>query len=104
MRNGFPKDFLWGGAMASSQAEGGWNKGGKGLDTQDLRYFDPAWTAQERAKKENRRMNNAKFQTALADLRDEEHYPFRHGIDFYGRWKEDLKLFQELGPDLSQWG
>ena len=54
MRNGFPKDFLWGGAMASSQAEGGWNKGGKGLDTQDLRYFDPAWTAQERAKKENR--------------------------------------------------
>ena len=45
MRNGFPKDFLWGGAMASSQAEGGWNKGGKGLDTQDLRYFDPDWTA-----------------------------------------------------------
>lgn len=37
---GFPEGFLWGGAMASSQAEGGWNEGGKGLDTQDLRYFE----------------------------------------------------------------
>ena len=25
-----PKDFLWGGAVAAHQVEGGWNKGGKG--------------------------------------------------------------------------
>ena len=37
MRQGFPKDFLWGGATAASQVEGGWNEGGKGLDTQDCR-------------------------------------------------------------------
>ncbi len=96
MRTGFPEGFLWGGAMASSQAEGGWNQGGKGLDTQDLRYFDPNWTAEERKLKTNRRMNDAKFQAALA-TDDEEHYPFRHGIDFYNRWEEDLDLFQELG-------
>lgn len=83
--------------MASSQAEGGWNKGGKGLDTQDLRYFDPSWTAEERAMKKNRRMNTARFQAALADLENEENYPFRHGIDFYGRWREDLELFQQMG-------
>ena len=41
MKTGFPKGFLWGGAMASSQAEGAFLQDGKGLDTQDLRYFDP---------------------------------------------------------------
>lgn len=25
----FPKDFLWGGAVAANQYEGGWNAGGK---------------------------------------------------------------------------
>ena len=25
----FPKDFLWGGAVAAHQLEGGWDKGGK---------------------------------------------------------------------------
>lgn len=24
-----PKDFLWGGALAAHQFEGGWNEGGK---------------------------------------------------------------------------
>ena len=26
----FPKDFLWGGATAANQYEGGWNEGGRG--------------------------------------------------------------------------
>ncbi|MDO4538191.1 MAG: family 1 glycosylhydrolase, partial [Coriobacteriales bacterium] len=26
----FPKGFLWGGATAANQYEGGWNAGGKG--------------------------------------------------------------------------
>jgi len=26
----FPKSFLWGGATAANQFEGGWNEGGKG--------------------------------------------------------------------------
>ena len=88
MKTGFPKDFLWGGAMASSQAEGAFLQDGKGLDTQDLRYFDPNWTKEERTQKSNRRMNDEKFKAALADLEDLEHYPFRHGIDFYNRWQE----------------
>lgn len=41
MKTGFPKDFLWGGAMAAPQADGAFLQDGKGLDTQDLRYFDP---------------------------------------------------------------
>ena len=27
----FPENFLWGGAVAAHQVEGGWNKGGKGV-------------------------------------------------------------------------
>ena len=31
--NKFPKDFLWGGALAANQCEGGYKEGGKGLTT-----------------------------------------------------------------------
>ena len=112
MRNGFPEGFLWGGAMAASQADGAYDQGGKGLDTQDLRYFDPSWSKEERAKKSNRRMNDAKFQAALT-TDDTEHYPFRHGIDFYNRWArgsgalrrdgpQGAAHLHQLGPHLSQ--
>lgn len=96
MRTGFPKDFLWGGAICASQAEGAYNEGGKGLDTQDLRYFDASWTKEERAMQKNRRINHDKFVKALTD-HDDEHYPFRWGIDFYHKYKEDIELFEELG-------
>ncbi|MNH72242.1 Aryl-phospho-beta-D-glucosidase BglH [compost metagenome] len=32
----FPQDFLWGGALAANQAEGGRREGGKGLTTVDM--------------------------------------------------------------------
>ena len=31
-----PKDFLWGGAFAAHQFEGGWNEGGKGPSVVDV--------------------------------------------------------------------
>ena len=31
----FPKDFLWGGAVAGNQYEGGYQSGGRGLATLD---------------------------------------------------------------------
>ena len=30
------EDFLWGGAVAAHQVEGGWNKGGKGVSIADV--------------------------------------------------------------------
>ena len=33
---GFPKDFLWGGAIAANQAEGAWNVDGKGPSMADI--------------------------------------------------------------------
>ena len=32
----FPKDFLWGGAVAAHQCEGAWNADGKGVCVQDI--------------------------------------------------------------------
>ena len=34
--SGFKKDFLWGGAVAAHQLEGGWNEGGKGISIADV--------------------------------------------------------------------
>lgn len=91
----FPKNFLWGGAISCSQAEGGFNEDGKGIDTQDLRYFNFHWNKNERKQFKNRRMYKAKFEKALIDTNDKM-YPFRRGIDFYHHWKEDIDLLAEL--------
>ena len=32
----FPKNFLWGGATAANQYEGGYNEGGRGLAISDM--------------------------------------------------------------------
>ena len=31
----FPEGFLWGGAVAANQYEGGWKEGGKGITVSD---------------------------------------------------------------------
>jgi 6-phospho-beta-glucosidase len=31
-----PKTFLWGGAVAAHQVEGGWDQGGKGISIADV--------------------------------------------------------------------
>ena len=35
-KNRFPDNFLWGGATADFQFEGGFNEGGRGLNSQDF--------------------------------------------------------------------
>lgn len=37
----FPKDFLWGGAIAANQVEGAWNVDGKGMSVADVAKFKP---------------------------------------------------------------
>lgn len=34
----FPEGFLWGGATAANQIEGGFNEGNKGLSVPDVRF------------------------------------------------------------------
>ena len=96
MSKGFSDDFLWGGAIAAAQADGGFRDGGKGISTQDLRYFDTAWSKEKRTEMRNVNMTTEIFNNALNDV-DNTHYPFRWGIDFYHTYKDDLRLMKELG-------
>ena len=99
MRKGFADNFLWGGAIAASQADGAWQEGGKGIDTQDLRYFDTRWDKEKRTQNRNTNMTSEMFEEAVC-TEDDTHYPFRFGIDFYHRYREDLALMEEMGMKI----
>lgn len=89
---GFPEDFLWGGAIAANQAEGAWDKDGKGWSVADINKFEPDIPLD---KKYNEEISTAYVREAMAD--EKGIYPKRKAIDFYHTYKEDLKLMKELG-------
>lgn len=77
----FRSDFLWGGATAANQFEGGWNEGGKGLSVPDVM--------------------SGGTKTAPRHITDgilpEYHYPSHEAVDFYHHYKEDIALYGEMG-------
>lgn len=92
--NGFREDFLWGGAIAANQAEGGFNEGGKGLSVGDV-YAHKA-TLDRQDLFSARHMDSEKIKQAIAE-KGTKNYPKRYGIDFYHQYKEDIALFAEMG-------
>ena len=93
----FPEGFLWGGATAANQCEGGWNEGGKGLSASDVYPFRDPKTAEELLDiHSNCDVTDDIIKQALA-TDDTSLYPKRHGADFYHRYKEDIALYAELG-------
>ena len=91
-RNGFPKDFLWGGAIAANQAEGAWEVDGKGASQADIEILP-----EEYSRKEVVGFSHTKeeIDAALAD--QVGYYPRRHAIDFYHSFEADLGLMKEMG-------
>ena len=77
----FPKGFLWGGAVAAHQFEGGWQAGGKGVSIADV------MTAGDNETK--RRITDG--------VQSGENYPNHDAIDYYHRYHEDDQLFADLG-------
>lgn len=82
---GFPKNFLWGGATAANQCEGGYAEGGRGLANVDVIPH-----------------GKDRFPVMLGKMKmlslDEEHYyPALNGIDFYHHYKEDIAMFAKMG-------
>lgn len=73
----FPDNFLWGGAIAANQVEGGYNLDGKGLSTSDLL---PKGILSPHQSPQNK-------QGGIKDT----------AIDFYHRYPEDIALFNEMG-------
>ncbi|HAB0008186.1 TPA_asm: beta-glucosidase [Listeria monocytogenes] len=91
--NEFPKDFLFGGAIAACQAEGAFDMDGRGLSSSDLHRYNPE-TNTSQIKYE---CGGTKSQV-LERLNDKNGYfPKRYGIDFYHTYKADLALLAELG-------
>ncbi|MBA8815087.1 6-phospho-beta-glucosidase [Microbacterium halimionae] len=72
----FPKNFLWGGATAANQIEGGYLDGGKGLSIQDVMPNGIATAPTEAPTADNLK---------------------QVAIDFYHRYAEDIALFAEMG-------
>ncbi|MGO0077165.1 glycoside hydrolase family 1 protein [Streptococcus suis] len=90
----FPKGFLWGGATAANQYEGGWNLGGRGPATSDT-YIAVDPDKRKDMSHFGKPVSRADVEFALAD--QEGLYPKRWGSDFYHRYKEDIALFAEMG-------
>ena len=80
-----PENFLWGGATAANQCEGGYLEGGKGPGTVDV----IPWGADRRAV-----MLGTKD---YRELSKDAYYPSHEAIDMYHHWKEDIALMAEMG-------
>ena len=72
----FPEGFLWGGAVAANQYEGGYDADGKGLSIQDVMPRGILSPPTEEPTPDNLKLV---------------------GIDFYHRYAEDIALFAEMG-------
>ena len=93
----FSKDFLWGGATAANQVEGGFNEGGKGLSVSDVALFKNFQCLEQLMDvHENCDITDEMIEKAI-NTDDDSLYPKRHAVDFYHHYKEDIKLFAEMG-------
>ncbi len=77
----FPDNFLWGGATAANQIEGGYLEGGKGDCISDHLTGG--------SKDVKRRFTPV--------IEKDAFYPSREGVDFYHHYKEDIKYCGEMG-------
>ena len=80
-----PETFLWGGATAANQCEGAYNEGGRGLSTVDVIPFGPD------------RFPVMRGEMKMLDCDADHTYPAHQAIDMYHHYKEDIKLFAEMG-------
>lgn len=75
------KNFLWGGALAAHQFEGGWDAGGKGPSVIDVMTAGAHGVPRE----------------ITETIEEDKFYPNHEAIDFYHNYKEDIALFAEMG-------
>ena len=75
------KDFLWGGALAAHQFEGGWDQAGKGPSVVDIMTAGAHGVPREMTQ----------------TIEENKFYPNHEAIDFYHRYKEDIAMFAEMG-------
>ena len=77
----FPKGFLWGGATAANQFEGGWDMDGKGPSVPD--HIRGGTVSAPRLWDKQ--------------IDPEIYYPSHEATDFYHHYEEDIALYGEMG-------
>lgn len=102
-----PKGFLWGGATADFQYEGGFDEGGRGLLSHDYETGG----SQENPRHHTMQMPdgsiiNPRSSFFYADpvpkeaqpvFLEDEYYPSHRAVDFYHHYKEDIALMAGMG-------
>ena len=100
------KSFLWGGAVAANQYEGGYLSGGKGLAIQDVitggdgRNNIPRRMALKLADGSTKFIDRRGTEVpdgAVPYVDEDTYYPSHVATDFYHHYKEDIALFGEMG-------
>ena len=103
----FPEGFLWGGATADFQYEGGFGEGGRGLLSHDYETNGN----QETPRHHTLRMPDGSIvkprssffyadpvpKEAEPVFLDDEYYPSHQAVDFYHHYKEDIELMAGMG-------
>lgn len=92
--HGFPEDFLWGGAIAAHQGEGGYKEGNKGISVADIEKY-----VENPTKYSYNELNNMPLKNILENMENDDlkYFPKRRGTDIYHHYKEDIALFAEMG-------
>lgn len=79
--NKLNENFLWGGAVAANQIEGAYNVEGKGVSVPDMCTGGT--------------VNIPKMITT--HIESNKFYPSHEAVDFYHRYREDIKLLADMG-------
>lgn len=102
-----PKGFLWGGATADFQFEGGFNEGGRGILSHDYETDG----SQENPRHHTFRMPDGSIITPASSFfyadavpkeaepvfLEDQYYPSHKAVDFYHHYKEDIALMAGMG-------
>ena len=102
-----PKTFLWGGATASFQFEGGYREGGKGLSTHDYETDG----SQQHPRHHTLKLADGSYgeakssffdpdsfpDGAMPEFYEDAYYPSHQAVDFYHHYKEDIELMAGMG-------
>ncbi|MBU7460596.1 MULTISPECIES: glycoside hydrolase family 1 protein [Lactiplantibacillus] len=102
-----PADFLWGGATADFQYEGGFNEGGRGVLSHDYETDGSKNAPRHHTlRMPDGQLITPKSSFILAEdvpeeaqpvFLDNQYYPSHQAVDFYHHYKEDIKLMAGMG-------
>lgn len=102
-----PDTFLWGGATACFQVEGGYQEGGRGLSTHDFEtdgsVEHPRTVTFRMPDGTTGKVRSSFFHPedlpdgAVPCILEDRYYPSHRAVDHYHHWKEDIELMAGMG-------